>query len=396
MSNARIILKAVGEENLILNENPTHTFFKNEIRTYTQYGSGWIVITNNNKNTSNFVTPGSSIYFRIPVDGDIITETYLRIKINRSENWNSDNFDIRETVLGILESVEFRVHDTVLSRLEIDYIVAYLELICDWSELKNISDSLSYETQSNAFKDSPVQPNYLYLTLPLPFWFHKNPTLGMPVWSLDDANVGIKVETKNFNSVGNEILDIELLTQFIYLTQDEKLKFKNLPLEYVIEQPEKVDSKLLDKNRFKVNLTKTHFIKYLLWFIKDNESNQPFLYKDYLKNASIAVNGTGIVDEGDAKYYKLVERYKHFNSCGTLNLDSSNNPKEEINPIYIYSFAIEPSINKVSGFLTSDKFNNFTLECNLSNDAVGKSAEIYLVKHNIIRIHNGHLNVLFN
>ena len=84
------------------------------------------------------------------------------------------------------------------------------------------------------------------------------------MWSLDDANVGIKVETKNFNSVGNEILDIELLTQFIYLTQDEKLKFKNLPLEYVIEQPEKVDSKLLDKNRFKVNLTKTHFIKYLL------------------------------------------------------------------------------------------------------------------------------------
>ncbi len=396
MSNARIILKAIGEENKILNENPTNTFFKSEIRTHTQFGSGWIVVSNNNKNTSNYVSPGGSLYFRIPVDGDIITETFLRIKINRSSNWKADNFGIKETIFGIIKSVEFRVHDSVISRLDADYIFTYFDLNCDWSELNRIADSMSYDLLENNFEDASVKPDYVYLTIPLPFWFHKNPNSGFPVWSLDDANVGIKVETKNFNSVGNEIIDIELLTQYNYLTNDEKEKFKNLPLEYVIEQPEIVDSIQLNNSRLKKNLTRTHFIKYLFWVIKDESSNQPYLYKDYLKHASLAVNGNGVVDEGNNKFYRLIERHQFFNSCGTLNLDSNNKPKKVLNPIYIYSFGIEPSIAKLSGFLSSEKFNNFTLECSFENGAIGKMLDIYIVKHNIIRIYNGHLSVLFN
>jgi hypothetical protein len=239
MSQARIILKAIGEEDNYLTVKSTNTFFKNNNRTHTQYGSGWIVINNNFKNYDNFVLPNSSLYFRIPVDGDVITETYLRFKLNRSDAWKNDNLQVKETIFEILKSIDFRVHDTVLSKLDIDYIVSYLELHSTWSELNYISDNISYDRTAKSFENASVQPEYVYLTIPIPFWFHKNPTSGFPVWSLNDSNIGVKVEINNFNNLsGNKINDIELLVQYNYLTSEEKEKFKNLPLEYVIEQVE--------------------------------------------------------------------------------------------------------------------------------------------------------------
>ncbi len=397
MSQARIILKAIGEEDNYLTVKSTNTFFKNNNRTHTQYGSGWIVINNNFKNYDNFVLPNSSLYFRIPVDGDVITETYLRFKLNRSDAWKNDNLQVKETIFEILKSIDFRVHDTVLSKLDIDYIVSYLELHSTWSELNYISDNISYDRTAKSFENASVQPEYVYLTIPIPFWFHKNPTSGFPVWSLNDSNIGVKVEINNFNNLsGNKINDIELLVQYNYLTSEEKEKFKNLPLEYVIEQVETVENIPINSLRTKLNINKTHFIKYLIWNIKDNNVNNKFFYRDLLKEASISINGNGVLDEGPAKFYRSVQRFQFFNNSGSLSLDESYKNLKDINPIYSYSFSIEPKNKRVSGFISSEKFNTFTLECIYEPAAIGKTLNVYIVKHNIIRINNGHLSVLFN
>jgi hypothetical protein len=83
-------------------------------------------------------------------------------------------------------------------------------------------------------------------------------------------------------------------------------------------------------------------------------------------------------------------------------MDNITEPKfQTILPLYTYSFGLEPVLNKDSGFLSTDQFTHsqLTLEFNdLDLDISGNQyteCNIYLVRHNIIRIKDGVLDILF-
>ena len=115
MSDARIVLQATGEQDEYLTTNANSTFFKKKYETYSDYGSNWIQLSNNDKGVDNFVTPGNSLYFRINQDGDVINEIYLKIKINKNDSWKNTNFNTYETIFGIIDNIEFLYNDKVLS-----------------------------------------------------------------------------------------------------------------------------------------------------------------------------------------------------------------------------------------------------------------------------------------
>jgi hypothetical protein len=71
-------------------------------------------------------------------------------------------------------------------------------------------------------------------------------------------------------------------------------------------------------------------------------------------------------------------------------------------PLYTYSFGLDPIQNKDSGFLSTDQFTHsqLTLEFNNLSDITNSNIQyaecnIYLVRHNIIRIKDGVLDILF-
>ena len=87
-----------------------------------------------------------------------------------------------------------------------------------------------------------------------------------------------------------------------------------------------------------------------------------------------------------------------FNSCTSLitNSDGSIN-ESSLNPVYNYSFSMDPMLKKLSGFLTTEKFNDVAFEFDIKESSIlGRQVNLYLVKHNIIRINDGNLNVLYN
>ena len=49
MSDARIVLQATGEQDEYLTKNANSTFFKKKFETYSDYGSNWIQLSNNDK-----------------------------------------------------------------------------------------------------------------------------------------------------------------------------------------------------------------------------------------------------------------------------------------------------------------------------------------------------------
>jgi hypothetical protein len=49
-----------------------------------------------------------------------------------------------------------------------------------------------------------------------------------------------------------------------------------------------------------------------------------------------------------------------------------------------------------SGFLSLDKFNNITLDLEMNGNSVARNILVFLKKFNLMRIQNGHLELLCN
>ena len=114
----------------------------------------------------------------------------------------------------------------------------------------------------------------------------------------------------------------------------------------------------------------------------------------------MSFNGNSLLSNANANFTSLINRYNYFTvpdcikDTGSLsNLITDNFD----NNIHVYSFCINPNSHKLSGFASTSKFNNVVLDLDIENNT-GNELElsIYQIKHNIIRIENGILNILFN
>ena len=397
MSNARIILQTVGDQDRYLTGNAQYTHFKSEHKRYSQFGTDWIIINNNFKGLPNYGQPNSNYYFRIEKNGDLINNCYLRLKLRKNSAWTKENFGIYETIFKIIQSVELMNDDSTIGKLDADYMFSYFELNYSKTEKKNLVNMISYDNASKSSMD-----DFVYLYLPLPFWFHKNPGCAFPLWALNNPNVGIKINTRNYDSTNREIFDIELLVDFGFLNTEEKEQFTNKSLEYLIETPEFLDSVSCDNQAVtkKFNLLKTHYVRYLVWNIKDTTTDENnFNYSDDLVKADILFNGNPLITDAPGSFYNTLARYMNFKSDGTIYLGNSNGKFDgsNINNVYTYSFCLNPLSKKLSGYFTTEKFNNVGLTLQLkASTATTRKVNIYILKHNVLRIDNGVLNLLYN
>ena len=388
MQSTRITLQTTGEQDRYLTDNPIHTHFKTNYRQHTEFGSDWIVVGNDNKNISS-IAANSSFYFRIEKDGDLINNLFLRLKLEKDNNWKSSQLGLYETALKIIDRVEFLNNDQVISSMSSDYMFSYFELHYSKAEKKALFDMISYDKSSVG-----ESSNYVTLYLPLPLWFHKNPGNAFPLWALNNPNVGINIKTGDYGNL-NIVENIELLVDFGFLDNKEKEQFTNKPLEYLIEVPEKLDNITLSglAETKKLNLIKTHFVRYLLWNIQEDGK---FNYLDDVENANISFNGNPLISNAPGSFYNRVMRYMNFESNGTLHSTNGDFNKNTYSNIYTYSFCLNPTSQKLSGYLTTEKFNNVEIEINTKSSGNSRILNVYLVKHNIMRVSNGVLNLLYN
>jgi hypothetical protein len=448
MSNARIMLLAIGEQDSMINQNAEYTFFQRDTKTHTQFGTDWLVVSNNDKNTTNFIYDNMGLDIHVPINGDVLTDVYLRIKldVSGSSAWDysgnigtmASNTRALETFVNIIDTVQFIHNNKVISELDSLYILSYYDLYLNQQQKNELVPMVSYEYAKRSSASSTYPTQFVYLYIPLPFWFHKSPMNAFPLWAIKDNNITIRVTLKQFKGPSTRsIRDIECLYKYGFLTPEEKERFTNLPLEYIIKQVNRVDKvRVTPNSSYKLTIPQTHYIEYLLWNISlmegyQNTSNNISFVKliDGVKRASLNINGNMLVDTtGD--YFKLVQRYQHFKCDSAFKIYQYNDissaqslilhPNEynifpfyysdnipsftPILPIYSYNFGLEPILNKDTGFLSTDQFTHsqLTLEFNsLSDVSVDPSGNqfaecnVYLVRHNIIRIKDGILNILF-
>ena len=106
------------------------------------------------------------------------------------------------------------------------------------------------------------------------------------------------------------------------------------------------------------------------------------------------------MNNANSNFPSLINRYNYF-KFNDYDLDNSKLvdtiSSDYDQNIHVYSFCLDPADYKLSGFVSTNKFNKVVLEVDVNNTS-GNNLElcIYQVKHNIMRIENGILNILFN
>ena len=211
MSHAKILLGAVGNEDGYLSLNSKNTFFKSTYKTHTNFSTNWLTIPNNNKpqpsESSTKFPPKSTLYFRIPLQGDIILDNYLRFKLYDDEANDSQNKDFtlnnvnpkkgigEFTALSLINKIELLYNDKIIDVIDKNYLASFMKISQTSENFLKYRKFSSFDNNSTIYdKYMPTGGKYIrYVSLPIPFWYTKSEGLGFPMWALNDPNIGIKI-----------------------------------------------------------------------------------------------------------------------------------------------------------------------------------------------------------
>lgn len=208
------------------------------------------------------------------------------------------------------------------------------------------------------------------------------------------------------------ISDSYLLVDYIFLDEEERVKFLQAKHEYLIEQLNITTEKTLSSTNPRVNLEMRHPVKLLTFvgqqtYLRDTRVNDHFNYTDdykikfdpkvldkkqyeyvgsnLIKKANILLSGQERLTFRNSEYYNWIQPYQHFMYA----------PDEGIN---IYSFSLFPEKHQPSGTSNMSKIDNVATQLRMSsivsfnNDAKFRA---YFISYNILRIINGLSNLVF-
>jgi len=197
-----------------------------------------------------------------------------------------------------------------------------------------------------------------------------------------------------------------MLAEYIFLDDDERVRFSRSRHEYLIEQLQFDGEQTVSgiHQNFKIGFS--HPMKELFWITKlslsqNTRLNQTFNYTDSLlvdrcgdyvgdniiKRATINFNGKDRVSFRDIEYFSKVQVYQHH----------TNGPCEE--GINVYSFALNPEKHQPSGVANFTQIDNVRLRLQVSpkiDQFRTAKLRMYGINYNVLRIAIGISGLVFS
>jgi hypothetical protein len=140
--------------------------------------------------------------------------------------------------------------------------------------------------------DSKPKPSYI-MYIPMKFWFNRHAGLALPLIALQYHEVRINIELHNATEliVANDafkqndmrqlnLIDVQLLVDYIYLDSEERRRFAQVGHEYLIEQLQFTGSETVQTQTHKTKLDFNHPSKELIWGLRNGNyiTGQKFVF----------------------------------------------------------------------------------------------------------------------
>ena len=279
-------LVAYGSQYIYLTGNPQITFFKVVYRRHTNFSVEPIQQVFNG--VANW---GKSVSATISRNGDLLHRMYITITLPSVATNATDQFRWLNW-LGhiIVQQAEIEIGGQKIDR-------HYGHWLHIWNELTQTSGhQAGYATMvgnvprlvQSSIDSSPS----ITLYVPLRFWFNRNVGLALPLIALQYHDVKLNLQIANVDDCywasssvrkPQDLLDVSLWVDYIYLDTDERRRFAQASHEYLIEQLQFNGDIPVNSSIEQMKMAFNHPVKEIIWTIQ----------KDSLINTSAMQNYGG-------------------------------------------------------------------------------------------------------
>ena len=383
MGGGLMQLVAYGAQDIYLTGNPQITFFKVVYRRHTNFSMEAIEQTWNGSATSNGRCTAT-----VSRNGDLVGRMYIEVGGTCTD---SDNLGA-----AWIKSVELEVGGQRIDKQSGAWMEVWAELtqnnpagiVGQMDHNDNASNTGCTLFQNTAGHGGlAAQDNQrCSFTVPLQFWFCRNPGLALPLIALQyhevkvilDHNVATFFDANTVN---------KLWADYIYLDTEERRRFAQVSHEYLIEQVQEQSLQASTTNDLNFN----HPVKELVWTASGAAAGA--LNYCTLASPLTAVNDTVKLklnghDRFAARagtYFSRTQVLQHHSGYGGLNSASAATGASN-DSICVYSFALKPEEHQPSGTCNFSRIDNAQL---VTSQNCAANALVFAVNYNVLRVMSG-------
>ena len=390
-ADGKYFIDGVQQATLTLYEGATYTFSVNA-GTHPFYLSETINGTRNSGSVYDTGVTGDGtdngvVTFVVPVGAPSTLYYYCSAHNGMGGQINVKTIRYRESIgAQLIEYADLVIGGQTIERITGDYIYMYDQI---HSNKDDIDQTLYFLTGHGNYIDVTYDWDY---SLFLPFYFFRNPSLAIPVCALTKQLVEVRIKFKKLtdvtlsytrtgggvsdppSSVLSSIKKVSLVTDFFFITEDEKNFLLTRPIEYVITQLQ------LSQFKFKVGESKKSGMLNFKNPVKEMffmaVSDDVYKYEP-IKQVTMKFNNTTIID-ADNLMLSYEQPLKYYTGVTGNNFG-------------VYSFSLKPETYYPTGQVNMSRIahNLIDIELDSPDASFGHKVYVYAVNYNVLRISSG-------
>jgi len=383
--SGRINLAVTGIQDQWLTGEPEFSYFLVNFKRHTKFS---IEATETPfDGEPNFDT---SLECRIPANkGDLIRSMMLKFTLPQPTGTVSSGKDVRyNKSVGsrIIEYADLRIGGQTIERITGDYIYMYNQI---HNNHDDTDQTLYFLTGHGNY--IPVSYDWDYSVM-LPFYFFRHPSLALPSCAITKQLVEVEIKFRKLeditvtyttssgaiedppSDVSSSIKKVSLITDFFYITENEKNFLLSRPIEYVITQIQLSQFKMKPGETKKSGMLNFKNPVKEMFFLAI--SDDVFKYNP-IKNVTMKFNNNTIID-ADNLMLSYEQPLKYY--TGTTE-----------NNFGVYSFSINPETYYPTGQVNMSRIAHNLIEIELdSPDSIfGHKVYVYAVNYNVLHVESG-------
>ena len=338
--------------------------------------------------TTGVTNPGTAtVTFVVPVGAPSTLYYYCAIHNGMGGQINVKTLRYRESIgAQLIDHADLIIGGQTIERITGDYIYMYDQI---HSNKDDIDQTLYFLTGHGNYIDVTYDWDY---SLFLPFYFFRNPSLAIPVCALTKQLVEVRIKFKKLidvtlsytrtgggvsdppSSVLSSIKKVSLVTDFFFITEDEKNFLLTRPIEYVITQLQ------LSQFKFKAGESKKSGMLNFKNPVKEMFfmaiSDDVYKYEP-IKQVTMKFNNTTIID-ADNLMLSYEQPLKYYTGVTGNNFG-------------VYSFSLKPETYYPTGQVNMSRIahNLIDIELDSPDASFEHKVYVYAVNYNVLRISSG-------
>jgi plastocyanin len=338
--------------------------------------------------TDGIIDPGTStVTYVVPENAPSTLYYYCDVHNGMGGQINVKNLRYRESIgAQIIDHADLVIGGQTIERITGDYIYMYDQI---HSNKDDIDQTLYFLTGHGNYIDVTYDWDY---SLFLPFYFFRNPSLAIPVCALTKQLVEVRIKFKKLEDVtvshtridgtiseppsvvSSSIKKVSLITDFFFITDDEKNFLLTRPIEYVITQLQMSQFKFKPGESKKSGMLNFKNPIKEMFFLAVSDD----VYKyEPIKHVTMKFNNNVIID-ADNLMLSYEQPLKYYTGITD-------------NKFGVYSFSMKPETYYPTGQVNMSRIahNLIDIDLDAPDASFAHKVYVYAVNYNVLRISSG-------